>query len=77
MKSLRNIPIGDFRKTLSALGCSFKRTKGGHEAWWKNGLSRPIIFQNHIDPVPEIVIRNAIRDLGITKQELLNAYESI
>lgn len=77
MKSLKNISISDFRKILELLGCSFSRTRGGHEAWKKQGLTRPIIFQTHVDPVPEMVVKNAIRDLGITREQFLSVYENL
>ena len=77
MKKLNNIPIADFRKILTALGCHYCRTKGGHEAWKKQGVCRPIIFQNHVNPVPEMVVKNIIRDLGITRDEFLAIYEGI
>ena len=77
MKNLRNIPLSDFRKILIALGCECYRTKGGHEAWIKPGISRPVICQTHIDPVSELVVKNAIRTLGITRQEFLEIYEMI
>lgn len=77
MKKLSNVSISDFRKILAKLGCTYRRTKGGHEAWRKEGIIRPIIFQTHIDPIPEMVIKNAIRDLGITKEEFLSVYNEI
>lgn len=77
MKSLKNISVSDFRKILEFLGCNFSRTKGGHEAWKKPGLKRSIIFQTHVDPVPEMVVKNAIRDLEITREDFLAAYEKI
>lgn len=77
MKSLRNISISDFRKILELLGCNYDRRKGGHEVWEKEGLKRPIIFQTHEDPVPELVVRNAIRDLGISRKQFLDVYECI
>ncbi len=58
-------------------GCYFARTKGGHEAWKKPGLTRPIIFQTHVEPVPEMVVKNAIRDLGISREEFLAIYEQL
>ena len=77
MKSLRNISISDFRKILIVLGCRYIRTKGGHEAWKKESATRTIIFQTHIDPLPEMVVRNAIRDMGISREDFLKAYEEI
>lgn len=56
MKTLRNIKISDFRKILTLLGCSYRRSKGGHKAWQKEGLRRPITFQTHVEPIPELVV---------------------
>ena len=77
MKNLRNISISDFRKILEKLGCEYRRSKGGHEAWKKSGIARPLIFQTHVDPVPELVVKNIIRDLGLTREEFIAVYESI
>lgn len=68
MKNLRNISVADLRRILKIYGCEFARTKGGHEAWKLKGIARPIIFQTHVSPVPEMVIRNLIRDLKTTKE---------
>ena len=77
MKNLRNITISDLRKILKSFGCSHIRFKGGHEIWKKEGLTRPIIFQTHVDPVPEMVIKNIIRDLNITRDQFLSALDNI
>ncbi len=77
MKNLRNISIVDLRRILSTLDCEYVRTKGGHEVWKKSGLFRPLIFQTHVNPVPELVIKNLIRDLGICRDEFLDIYENI
>lgn len=77
MKTLKNISIADFKKILAELGCHYHRSKGGHEAWLREGLKRPIIFQTHVDPVPEMVVRNAIRDLELTREEFLKLYEQL
>lgn len=77
MKNLRNITVSDLRRILRIYGCEFARTKGGHEAWKSDKVARPIIFQTHVTPVPEMVVRNLIRDLGTTKEEFLKIYETI
>lgn len=77
MKNLRNISINDLRKILKSFGCLHVRYKGGHEVWKKEGLTRPIIFQTHVDPVPEMVIKNIIRDLNVTREVFLEKYEMI
>ena len=77
MKSLSNITPNEFRRILQNLGLSKKRTKGGHEAWIKEGMTRPIIFQTHISPIPEFIIRNNIRNLDMTIKQFLELLESI
>lgn len=77
MKSLSNISIKDFRAALTVLGLQQVRTKGGHEAWMKQGLSRPVIFQSHIDPLPEFIVRNNLRNIGISKEEFISVLENL
>lgn len=72
MKKLSNVKISDLRISLKALGLEKIRTKGGHEMWSKDGMVRPIVFQSHIEPVPEFILKNIMRTLGITKEEYLN-----
>ena len=75
MKKLSNISLKEFRAVLTALGLHKMRTKGGHEAWVREGLRRPIIIQTHVDPVSELVVRKTINDLGITQDEFLALLE--
>ena len=65
-RKLSNIPLRDFREFLEKAGCKSESIKGGHEKWTKSGLLRPIIVQTHIDPVPEFIIKNTLRNLGLT-----------
>lgn len=76
MKKLSNITLKEFRAVLAALGLHKMRTKGGHEAWVREGLIRPIIVQTLVDPVSELVVRKTIYDLGITREEFINLLES-
>lgn len=77
-QKMSNIPLSDFRRFLSDMGCTLseKGTKGrgGHEKWVKKGLLRPITLQTHVDPVPEFIIRNALSSLGITKKQFFEYY---
>ncbi len=52
MRSLANISIKEFQNVLLLLGLEKVRGKGGHEAWMKAGMSRPVIIQNHVEPIP-------------------------
>ncbi len=77
MRSLANITIREFRAVLVYLGLSNTRNKGGHEAWIKEGMTRPVIFQTHVEPIPEFIIRNNLRNIGISKEEFLAILEQL
>ena len=64
-----NIKLNDFRAFLSEQGCSREEGKGGHEKWFKSGMTRPIVLQSHIYPVPEFIIEKNLATLGWTKQQ--------
>jgi hypothetical protein len=71
-KHIHNISLAEYRNALRNLGCNFVGVTGGHEKWTRKDLSRPIIFQTHIDPIPERIIASNNRTLGITKKKFLN-----
>lgn len=75
MKKLSNISLNEFRRFLMSRGLTLIRTKGGHEAWFKQGMSRPVIIQTHENPIPEDVICNNLRTMGISKTDFLNSFE--
>ncbi len=68
-RKLSNISLAEYRQFLSNAGCKYIRTNSGHEIWTKTELTRPITFQTHIDPVPEFIIKNALRALQISKTD--------
>lgn len=69
---LSNVSLADYRLFLDKAGCKIARTKGGHEHWTRKDLNRPITVQTHVDPVPEFIIRNALRTLGMSKQQFFD-----
>ena len=75
-QKLSNIPLADFRRFLFEMGCTRAeqgtKGRGGHEKWTKSGLLRPITIQTHVDPVPELIIRNTLSNLGMTKQDFFD-----
>ncbi|HTB51497.1 MAG TPA: hypothetical protein VK718_01890 [Ferruginibacter sp.] len=75
-RKLSNVSLADYRIFLSKAGCKYIRTSSGHEIWTKKELTRPITFQTHIDPIPEFIIQNALRALGITKKQFWDIYEA-
>ena len=54
---------------MKTLGLTYVRTKGGHEMWYKEGMLRNVVFQTHEEPVPEDIVKNNIKTIGITKEE--------
>lgn len=77
MGSKSNTSLATFRKFLLAVGCECVSTNGGHEKWKRDGLTRPIIVQTHIDPVPEFIVRNALRTLNISTNDFMNIVKSL
>ena len=75
MKHLRNVSIADYEKFLQLARCIFVSVEAGHIKYTRSDLYRPIIFQSHISPVPEFIIRNALRSLGISKSEFWQILE--
>lgn len=57
-------------------GLSLSRIKGGHEIWSSNTLSRPIVIQSHIDPVPEFIVLQIFRNLGVDRDDFKKFLES-
>jgi len=74
---VRNIGLADYRKYLEHIGCKLIRTKGGHFQYSRKDLGRPLTLQTHIDPVPEFIILNHLRVLGIKKTDFLNDFFSM
>jgi hypothetical protein len=71
----KNVPLQLFRDYLSSKGLKVIRTNGGHEIWAGKSIKRPIVIQSHIDPIPEFIVRQSLRTLGIDFedfQEFLN-----
>ena len=72
---LSNISIAEFGAFLEYKGCvRVDNGNEGHEKWEKAGIPRPIIFQTHIEPVPEFIVRNGLRDLGVSRTDFAQWY---
>lgn len=67
-KHLRNITTSEFKIFLELVKCTFLEINSGHEKWTRIDLRRPIIFQTHIEPIPEFILQNNLRILGYTKK---------
>ena len=71
MGQLGNISLSTFRAFLVAQGLSYSHTTGGHEVWKKSGLTRPVVLQTHIDPIPEAIIRTNLHTMGVDRKVLV------
>lgn len=74
-KHLKNISVSQFQSFLELVKCKFIHTKGGHEKWTRSDLLRPIIIQNHIEPIPEFIVKNNLRLLGYSKNDFFDILE--
>lgn len=74
--SLKNIGLKDFRKFLLHQGLIHIRTKGSHEIWSRKDLTRPVIIQSSVDPIPMFIVKNNLRTMGLTSEDLLKFLES-
>lgn len=65
-----NQKLSTIRKLLTYQGCKCISTKGGHEKWCRSDLLRPITLQTHIDPVPEFIVKQIMRHLGLNNADM-------
>ena len=68
---LSNVNLLTFREFLFDIGCERLSIEGGHEKWHKKGCLRPVIFQTHIDPIPEFILKNNLRSLGLSRTDFI------
>ena len=64
-RRFKNVPLKLFRAYLTSKGLKIIRTNGGHEIWAGKEVNRPIVLQAHIDPVPEFIVKQALRTLNV------------
>lgn len=72
IRQLKNVYLVEFESFLELAKCSYKRTIGGHVIYESCDLTKPITFSNHVNPIPEFVIKNALRTLGLTKDDFFD-----
>ena len=76
-RKLSNISISQFESFLELAGCKFIKSEKGHCKYFRSDLLRPIIFQNHIDPVPEFIVKNLLRLFPYSRDEFFDILEGI
>ena len=76
-RKLSNISVVNFRDFLKYQGLNLIKEgkgRGGHEKWSRADLDRPITIQTHIDPVPEFIVKQGLRHLGMNREEFFRAF---
>jgi predicted RNA binding protein YcfA (HicA-like mRNA interferase family) len=76
MPKIKSIHWKEFEKFLFFIGCEFKREKGDHRIYWKDGVKRPIIVPRY-NPLPSFIILNNLRVLGVSKEKYLKIIENL
>ena len=66
----------EFERFVLSVGCVFKRQKGDHRIYTKGGLKRPIVFPRDT-ALPEFIILNNLRVLGVNREEYLEAIKKL
>lgn len=74
-KHLHNVTISQLESFLELCLCKFIKNKKGHAQYTRSDLTRPLPFQNHIEPVPEFIIQNILRGLGYSKKDFFEILE--
>lgn len=74
MPKKQNITNKQFQKFLIYVGCTLKRSVGDHFVYVRPGLIRPIIIPLD-NPLPQFIVRNNLRLLGISWEEFFNILE--
>jgi predicted RNA binding protein YcfA (HicA-like mRNA interferase family) len=59
-----------FEKFLIFIGCEFKREKGDHRIYWREGINRPIVLPRETQ-LPVFIIRNNLRTLRMSPKEYI------
>ncbi len=67
---VKNVSLETFRGFLKQNGLNLIRTSGGHEIWSGKNLTRPVILQSHVDPIPIFIVKNNLRTMGLTLNDL-------
>lgn len=70
MPRIQAVHWKEFEKFLLKIGCEFKREKGDHRIYWKQGIKRPIVIPRSVT-LPAFIILNNLRILNISRAEYL------
>jgi len=76
MPELTPIKWKHFEKFLLYIGCVFKRQRGDHRIYWRQGLKRPIVLPTY-NNLPKFVILSNLRTLGMSVNEYLEILKKL
>lgn len=76
MTRIQSIHWKEFEKFLFKIGCVFKREKGDHRIYWKNGMKRPIVVPRDTS-LPAFIVSNNLKSLGISREEYLKIIKKL
>lgn len=76
MPRINSIHWKEFEKFVLYIGCTFKRERGDHRIYGKEGLKRPIVFPRDTS-LPTFIILNNLHVLGISREEYLKILEKL
>jgi len=71
------IPPIKFERFLLFIGCVYKRQKGSHKVFHRDGLIRPIILPIHSGDIPVFIIRNILRQLNMSVENYLEILKKL
>ncbi len=64
------VSLDTFRTFLIRKGYRFRLLSGGHEQWTGREGMRPVVLSRLTDPVPPFIIRQALRAMCVTQDDL-------
>lgn len=67
---LSNIQLDTLRAFLLEKNFHFGFVHAGHELWVREDMVRPVVLRIGFEPVPEFVIRNLLRNMGVDGGEM-------
>ncbi|MDO8452579.1 MAG: type II toxin-antitoxin system HicA family toxin [bacterium] len=76
MPALTTVKKSKFEKFLRFVGCEYKRTKGDHLIYGREGLKRPVVVTADRE-VPVFIIRSNLKTLNMSPEEFLEVLKKI
>ena len=76
MGGLAPVDHKTLEKFVRAVGCTFVRQKGSHRVYWRDDQLRPVVIPTY-KQVPMFIIRNILRQLGISVEEYLRIVQNL